>query len=618
MGSYLPGPANGYPTSGSPYDPTRVGNTSDPGNGDFSNLPSGDPNVLQTMAISNTLGQGQQLIGGDTSQENYYGGLEQQGYQNFTNLYNPIWQGGGGYTPGETSGILQAGGTTGTNALQFEASGATNAQNFLTPGEQSSIVGDPMMAYRTAQGYGTGIDQTLSESANAENAPLASGAATLTGDVSTMAQGYGNAIDPSQLSASQGYFNSQGAALGQGAAATSSALANPALNPTSTYLQQASMSDQQVQQAAEEGATAAGAGYQSDIDSLKASAAASGTVNPLAVASMENQLRQQQGAAVVDASVNAQLQAEAAQRQAATGIQQTQLNAGQYQTSAELTAAQQQEQQQLGASQEQEATRLGAAQNLSGEEMTAAGNVGLAAIGAGEFGQGQAEQTQQAIAGQELAGGEFVAGQGVATAQAGEQAQEAAQNEIAQNRQQTQEYNQNQQFQNSMALNNTMSNRYTNVANQYQQQQAEGRQAATGNMQYQGSQANAAGTRANTAYGTETSGLGSQTASYNQNKTTQQNNSFFGSNGLFGKLTGNANNVANAASGWAKGGILSEPTHLTMSDGSDAIAGEAPDSRFPSGHAPEAILPLTDPNYEPMMEKIRRVRAQIKSMPKAA
>lgn len=608
MGSYLPGPSTGYPGIPAPYDPTRVGNQSDPGNGDFSNLPSGDPNVLQTMAISNTLGQGQDLIGGDTAQQGYYGGLEQQGYQNFENLYNPIWQGGGGYTPGQTSGILGAGGSTGTNALGFEASGATNSQNFLTPGEQSSIVGDPMAALRAAQGYGTGLNKTASTAAGNENQANTTGAAGLAKDVSTMAAGYGAAINPAQLSESQGYVAGQEGALGQGAAAESTALGNPALNPTGQYLKEANMTDQQVQQTANLGAEAAGAGYQADEDSIRASAAASGTVNPLAVAAMQNQLRQQSGAAVTDATVAAQLNAQAAQRQAATGIQQTQLNAGQFNTGAALNTAEAQQGAELSSGQAQESTRLGAAQDLSGREMTAAGDVGLAAIGTGEYGQSQAEQTQQAIANQGLAEGEFVAGQGVATTAAGEQAQEQAQNEIAQNRQATQMTNQQNQFNNSLALNNTMSNRYTTVANQYQQQQAEGRAAASGNMQYQGGQANQAGNRADTAYGTETGGLTSGTASYNQNKQTQANQSFFGSQGLFGPLA-KAGGQAAAGAGFARGTILTEPTHLTMSDGSDAIAGEA---------GPEAILPLTDPNFGPMMAKIRRVRAQMKTSPRAA
>lgn len=584
-----------YPGSSSPYVPSL------PNGRDPSNLPSGDPNALSRFAISNTLGEGNNLIGSAGAQQDLYGNRETAGYNQVQDLYNPIWNGGGGYTSDEQKGILQSGGPVGTDALSYEASQGLN-NDFLSPADQASITGDPYRANRTSQADTAKLTSGSDAEATRQRAIATSGAADLSGDVADMAKGYSDAIDPSKLSVSSDYTQGQQAALGQGEASTSAALANPDLDVTDQYKTEAGMTDQEVADTAALGARAAGAGYQSDIDSLQQSAEASGETNPLAVAAMRDQLQRESGAAVTDATVQAQLAARGQQRAAATGVQQTELGAGQYKTGAELNTAQQLMQAQISSGQAQENTRLGANQDISGRLMTAAGDVGLAAIGTGEFGQGQAAGTESNIAARQQQEGEYGQSQDVATTAQGEADLQARQNELALNNQQTKQYNQATKFGQSYATNQALSNRYSTIANQYQQQQAEGRAAAAGQEQYQGSQANSAGQRQLGAYGTQTQGVDASTAAYAGSKNTQSANGFFGANGLFGTMV-KAGAQAAAGAGYAKGTILDEPTHLTMADGSDAIAGEA---------GTEAILPLTDPNYEPMMAKIRQARAALK------
>lgn len=597
-----PQPGGGaYPNAPSPYTP-NLPNGSDP-----SNLPSGDPNVLQRNAISTTLGEGNNLIGAAGQQQGVYGNRETAGYDQFQKQYAPIWNGGGGYTPGEQSGILQSGGPTGTDALQYEASQGLN-NDFLSPADQKNMVGDPYRAQRTSQADTAKLTAGSADEATKQRNINTGGAADLAGDVSTMAAGYKAAIDPAQLGVSAGYGQGQAAALGQGQASTSAALANPDLNVTDQYKQQAGMTDQEVANTAALGAEAAGAGYAADEDALQQAAEASGETNPLAVAAMRDTLQREKGAAVTDATVKAQLEARGQQRAAAQGVQTTELGAGQYKTGAELNTAQQLMQAQIASGQAQENTRLGAAQDISGRQMTAAGDVGLAAIGTGEFGQGQAAGTEANIAARQSQEGEYSQTQDVGTAAQGEADAQARQAQLALNNQQTKQYNQATQFGQSYATNQALSNRYSSIANQHQQQQAEGRTAAGQQEQYQGSQANAAGTRQENAYNTQTAGVGAETGAYATDKQNSANNSFFGSNGLFGGMvkagmSGAASVAASPYGSFAEGTILDRPTHLQMADGSDAIAGEA---------GTEAIVPLNDPYFEPMMRKVQQARMALK------
>ncbi len=670
----LPG---SFPGGGTAYNPS-LPNGSDP-----SNLPSGDPNVIQRFAISNTLGAGNNLINSNTNQQNLYGGREDQGYQQFNNLYNPIWQGGGGYTGDQQTGILQSGGPAGTDALTSEATDPNlQSQNYLTAGEQSQMRGNPYAAHDTAVGDIANLYSGSQNDATAQRSVVGQGQVALGGAVDKMAQGYSDAIDPSKLSASNDYFNSQKGAIntgdtgmtgdiaqgtgemggaidtgtGQmesslaaggkgltgaidtGSTDMSSAIANPDLNVTGQYKQQAGMTDQEVANTAALGARAAGAGYESDIDAANTAAMASGQVNPMAMAALRDQLQREKGAAVTDATVQAQLNARGAQRAAATGVQQTELGAGQYKTGqemsraqtllqsklgstlaeqqaqlgvasgqqgAKLSVAQQQEQarlnkeqslmtSRLASSQAQENTRLGANQDISGRQMTAAGDTGLARIGTEEFGAGQGASTEANIAARNAQVGEYGTSLDVGSAQTAEQQDTARLTQEDLNRQATTGTNQANQFNRSFGVNQTLSNRYSQVANQYQQQQQEGRSAAAGDLQYQGSQANSAGQRALGAYGTETAGVTEGAGAYAGSKNTQSSNGFFGSNGLFGQLVKGTSTAA-AGAGYAKGGIVTEPTHLSMSDGSEAIMGEA---------GPEAIVPLNNP--EPMIEQLGR------------
>lgn len=451
------------------------------------------------------IGQGQYQRSQDWEQQfgalsNYYQGLGGEYGQTVGDLYSPIWQGGGGYTPEMQQNILQS---QGLQDIQGQMPG-----NYLTPEEQQHISGDPYAAKNffgdqardlTAQtnDYSNDIRQQASAGDVRGQAALSEMRQGYGGALDQLQQGYQSSIDPTRLRLSEGYQPQMDKTLSGARSDVSGAMGDPGLNLTDQYRQQAGMTDQEVDDTATAAARGVGAQFQATKDQLDQDAAASGTATPLGLAAARTALDRSSAASQADALTNARLQARGQQRQAAQGVQGTALQAGQYRAGLGSSNALALEGNDLGARQGAEGMRLGAEQGLSGMQMGAAtgladrsleatSNLGREAVGQGQYitNAGMGASTQAGNWG--LNTGQYNASMGTGLEQSGEAAAQARAQGVAGNRQATNQYNQ----QTSLGINDTTSGRYQQAYQPWVSAQQEGRAAAQGQQQYYGGQAN--------------------------------------------------------------------------------------------------------------------------------
>lgn len=508
------GPQGGYAAPPVPANVNRSGDPSQyPGYNPFNSRSAFDqPQMLGQSAYQQNQDWQRQF-----SDQAAFNQNESQGYgSTVQDLYNPIWQGGGGYSQDQQDQILQSQGLQGVSDMV--------AGNYLSGTEQQQIAGDPNSAFNLYS----------------QEAPV----------MNNMSADYANAAmkQTSALGAqSTGIIN-------QGQHAVDQAAANPGLTPTAQYLQQAGMSDQQVRDTAEMAARGVGAQYQSTQDQIRQNAAAAGNTSPLALGAAMTALDRSSAAGQADALTNARLSAQAQQRAAATGIQNTQLQAGQYQAGLGTQAGLGLMNSSLQNNQNQVAQNLGAVQwagnqSLANQQFNANMSTGLKA---------QAEQNSSARA-----------------------------NQIATNRQQTGENNQNTY----LGINQLQSQRGTQVANQQQQQQAEGRQAATGQQQYYGGQANQANQFRLQGQGQANQATQADAGLYQSwGPQSSDGLKYVGAAaGLLGAAGSAATGGANAAKalGYKRGGLLDHHQLVEVGE----------------GNRPEVILPL-DPSTSPLHRNI--------------
>jgi hypothetical protein len=444
-------------------------------------------------------------------QQNTAGGYEQAGQD----IYNPILQGqGGGYTDQQMQNVLQS---QGMQDISDQLPG-----NFLNQGEQTAIAGDPNAGYNEYAG-----------NVNSLNANAAA---------------HGQNVQ-NQAAAGQAH---NAAILGYGQSAVDKAAGDPGLSVTGQYLNQAGMSDQEVQDMQEAAARGVGAQFGATKDQLLQNAAASGTATPMGIAASMGALDRSSAASQADALLNARLQARAAQRQAATGVQNTQLQAGQYRAGLGTQAG-------LGIMN----AGIGANENLTAQS-----------VGAGEY-AGNLNMNQQNQNVQNLTNLKSQAEQNASARAA----------QLATNRQGTAQYNQGAQ----MGLNQAASQRYvTGYAPQLQAQQ-EARNWVTGQQQLHQGQANTAMGQAQQASQQQTQGglaAAGGTAAWGSSGgqgfgdyAARAASNLFNPASYTGSYTGSKGTIGLAA----RGGLLTHEQLIHVGE----------------GDRPEVILPL-DPSTAPM------------------
>ncbi len=496
--AYLPQ----YPTyqprpliASAPSDPQPNPVTGDPGYNPFNSRDAFD--LWQRLGLG-AYNRGQNWEDEFSGLSNYYGNAA-QGYGNrVEELYNPIWGGGGGYTPEMMRNIIQG---EGLDDISNQLGG-----NQLQQWEQNRISGDPYGAFDLFRGQAANLSNTAAgygdEIRNQANAGYARGL----GAVDEMRQGYRQAIDPSRMRLSEGYMPAVQEALAYGRSGTERALQDPdlyfdpndpSLNLTPEYLRQAGMTDEEVGQMAASSARDTGAQWQATKDKLYQDAAASGTATPLGLAAAESAMNRSSGAAQNDALLRGRLAARGAQREAATGIQDRQLDAGQYRANTRLNSGQYRaglgsqnalavQNAALAGNTTAEQLRLAAEGGLTDRQLQTIGNIGNAALNNAQFGSNLATNAAGRAGDWNIDTGRFNATMGTNLMGQGDVNASNRAAQIAGNRQATNQYNQGMQFN----INNALSNRYQQAYNPWVAAQQEGRAAAQGQQGYYGNQAN--------------------------------------------------------------------------------------------------------------------------------
>lgn len=409
--------------------------------------------------------------------------------------YNQLWQGYGnamntaaaqlqqtpGYTQEEANNIIRD--------PQFNGLAATPDQYAAlapTAAESAQMQGNPNSYFNYFNPQNIN-DVNASQAAMQRNAVDLSEAGINTA-LQNEQSAYNQAIDPNKLAASNAYQNDisnvltatgnqLNSSLQNATGRLDSAAATPGLNVTSNYLKQAGLSDAQVQQIADQGARDVGNRYQAQMNDVARQAAASGNASPLAVGALQSRLAQQSATQAADARTDAYLNALAAQRQAATGIQQTQLNAAQYQ--AGLGTQQGQYLGSLGSQNAQyagnlasqdvqnvENTRLGAQQYLTGAQMQAAGNIGQQAQQGAQYVGGLRLGSENSIGNSQMQGQQYITNTGTGITQAADTASSNRGYNAYGIRQGNQQYQINNTYGQGMGINSALSNNYANVAGQ--------------------------------------------------------------------------------------------------------------------------------------------------------
>lgn len=508
-----------------------------------------------------------------------YYGQSAAGYGNLVNQqYAPIWNGGGGYTQDMQNNILQSQG------LQDVTNQA--GDNYLTSGEQGQIAGDPYAAFNMFGGQAKSLSAHSDNDISNLNSAVQSGQTAGNGVVNQARSDYGAAIDPSKLAISSGYMPGVNSTLASGQSALTAAQGDPGLNVTQDYLHQAGMTDQQVQDTAEAAARGVGAQFGATKDQLIANAQAAGTASPLGIASAMGALDRSSAAGQADALTNARLQAQQQQRDAAAGIQNTQLNAGQYRAGLGSQNALAQQGAGIAAATTGEQLRLGAQQNLTQDQLNAAQQTSALGLNNSQFNTGAATNAATQGGNWDLDTGMYNASNAANLMGTAEQNSSNRAQQIAGNRQSTNQYNQ----QTALGVNQALSQRYQQAYQPWVNAQTEGRQAAVGQQQYAGNQQNTQNQLRLGGWQTGNQGQQGAAQGYSDWGKNEANNG-----GVAGAIR-NTSNIISAVTGGARSGAAAYSSatghaHGGMIDHNQLIeVGE--------GDRPEAILPL-DPVSPP-------------------
>lgn len=383
--------------------------------------------------------QGSQDYGhAQADQADYYGDQAAADTQQVKDLYAPIWNGGGGYTPEQSADIKQTGG--------------------LTDLTQGAYV--PYDQFQSQ--YQNEIKPQIGQYAGALQQNVAGGEQKGRDVLGQLKTDYSAAIDPAKLSLSAGYKPGLDATLAKGRSDVNAAQGDPGLSVTPEYLRQAGMSDQEVRDAAESAARGVGAQFSATKDQLDQDAAAAGRDTPLALASARAALDRSSAASQSDALLAARLGARKQQMDAAQNVQNTQLNAGQYRAGLGSQNSLALQNSSIAANTAAEQLRLGANQGLTDRQVGVATNLGQAGLGENQW--------VTNAAGTALTEGQQAA-QGAQERQAG-----------------TAAGLQQQGWTNDLNTNTAASTRAKTVADPWVAAQQEGRVAAQGQQQYNAGQ----------------------------------------------------------------------------------------------------------------------------------
>lgn len=526
---------------GSPiYYGQQIGAAGDPSLTYSPDLSSNDPSraLRNAQNVTYNLGAG---IDASTFQQQQQ---QQALYNQFGNAANTAYgqlAQQPGYSAGDAANIEQSDRINGavTTPDQYASLNPTAAQ-------QAGMMGNTA-SYSSAYNP-SAINSTTADMASNMRGNVAATAQNDTSVLGQQQQSLGNALNNNDLGVSADYVANNSNVLNstadrlsgsqdQAGSSLNSAINNPGLNTSADYARQAGMTDGEVQQTATQAATNVGLQSQAQKDSIARAAAAAGNASPLAVAAAQSRAGVQGMVATGDAVTDANLAARAQQRTAATGVQQTQLGAAQYQTGAQIGAGEYQGS--LGsqnaqyegnlaqsAVQQQENTRLAANQYVAGQQVNAANAVAGNQLQSNQYTGNQGLSAESAIGGQGLAGQQFNQNLGTNIAMSQDQANTQRASQLYGVQQGNTQYAQQSNYNQNMGAASALSGNYQTVANQALNGQQQYRSYLTGQQSQALGAQQTAQQQQIANYGTMSNGLNSNAANMGNYQLGKSQQSF--------------------------------------------------------------------------------------------
>lgn len=580
----------GYTDANGNYVPPALAG-GNPGMGNYADYSGGSPfaTPLDSQATNNrniTLSQGQSLDQSLQNYINYQSGQGMVAQDQLNSAYTPIANGQGGYSQDQKDAILNQ---PYLNSLQ-QTQGQADS-NYLTPGEQAGIAGNPSGVMDQLASDEGAMDQNMNSNADAINSALT----TQTGNVNNAlvnTQGGVHGAVGQQYKDISGVMNATNPAvnntLRQTATNTNSYINPTKLSASDDYMRDYNVSDRDQQNILDQAGATVGNQELSDEGRLLQEANAQGNTSPLALSAARERLRQRSAVGQAQAMTNAAVNAKQLQLNTTQGRENTRLGAEQNYAG-------------LGTS-----TNLAlGSQNLAGQEylgqlgLQGAAITGAANIGAEQYLGDQAQKAaqylgtstlnnQQEVNKQKQQNLQYQTGQNVAAGETADQAASTRANVVAQNRQSTNAYNQGTQFQRGQYIYGQGKDAQTNFANTQLGQEAEYRNYLQGKQSQANQNVSVGNQQRLGAYGTQTGGINQATSVGVANYGTKPGDPTTATNLI------NSNGIINSGK-QAKGGVSQGP-HM-------ALVGEA---------GPELIVDLSaaakgdtaDPYKNPLYRKI--------------
>jgi hypothetical protein len=418
-------------------------------------LTTEDPRKMVTQDRTSWYDRGNRLDSDLQDETVYRRGLE-EGYR--SDMDAAAWElrQTPGYTAEEQAGIMREGDLQGLLSAPY-------GDNYLTPGEQAGIYGNP---YYSQQFYKPGELQDInnewtghiSDAMNRQEQALGE-------NLGHTRTGLNAAIDPTQLSLSGEYRTNQDAVLNKTAGDVYGAIDPSRLRMDAEYARQAGMTDAEVDEMGQAGARNVGMRYRAAIGDLERRAAESGNATPLAIGAARARLERQSAVDAADAVMNAKLAAREAQRDAATGVEHTRLGAEQTYSGLRSGAAMDLGNMANAAVGEREKLRLGSQQDISDRQMDAALATGQMGQQAAQYAGSSRIGAEQDIANRAAQIGQYSQTTGINMAQQNEAEQANRAGFVATNRQGVSQGNQADQFNRGFAVNEALSGRTAQTGN---------------------------------------------------------------------------------------------------------------------------------------------------------
>jgi hypothetical protein len=477
-------------------------------------------------------------------------------------LFGPLAEGQGGYTPEQTDAIIRE--------AELEGLQLTDSEKrlwHLQPHERQQILGNP----EAAMDFFQPAAERLRGAGDDQAARLREGVGEFKGysddAIARAEEEFGVAIDRDRLRSDPGYAAEVDNMLSR----VQGAVGDEDLQISDEYLAGRGYGDEDVQQIKSAAGRRAMANYEDAVQDMEARALAQG-MNPLAVADMRKQLEREGAIASADAITDAELRGEEAQRGALQEIEETKLGAAGRRGELSISAGGLER----GALGDVEHTRMAGEQFLTDAELDRAESLADLRYGRardlGEFRTGTETTIGQTGVGTER----FITDVGTGVAERGEATRTGRQTDIAKNRQETDIGLSGERYRRGLDINQLLSGRELEVAKENQAQAKQGRDYFAGQQPYYGK-------RAATGMGqrlqaTEIGQQGELGAAGGLEETKRRKaKGFFGSEGGLSRITesGLRGGASKVVEHFAEGGIVTEPTL--------AIIGEA---------GPEAVVPL--------------------------